>query len=80
MHSRKNAISHSLKGIYLIQGMRFTMEENAFPDWITIIVEIRIIFDSHDHAKVLHFDKYWIVIRNGLEITKKFIIKADFFA
>jgi hypothetical protein len=32
MHSRKNAISHSLKGIYLIQGMRFTMEENAFPD------------------------------------------------
>jgi hypothetical protein len=34
MHSRKNAISHSLKGIYLIQGMRFTMEENAFPDWI----------------------------------------------
>jgi hypothetical protein len=29
MQERKNAISHSLKGIYLNQGMRFTMEENA---------------------------------------------------
>jgi hypothetical protein len=34
MHSRKNAISHSQKGIYVIQGMRFTIEENAFPDRI----------------------------------------------
>jgi hypothetical protein len=41
------------------------------------IVEIRIIFDSHDHAKMLHFDKYRIVIRNGLEITIFLIIKAD---
>jgi hypothetical protein len=35
MHSRKNAISHSLKGIYLIQGMRFTMKEYLFPQWRT---------------------------------------------
>jgi hypothetical protein len=32
MQECKNAISHSLKGIYLMQGMRFTIEENAFPD------------------------------------------------
>jgi hypothetical protein len=32
MQECKNTISHSLKGIYLIQGMRFTIEENAFPD------------------------------------------------